>query len=105
MYLEQLNNTISTQDAIVVYFSGENCSVCKILKPKIQEILENQFPKIQFIEIKSEDYKETCAQYHIFSIPTIITFLDGKEFSRYGRNISIAQFAQNLKRPYDLFFN
>ncbi len=93
------------KNALVIYFSGENCQVCTILKPKIEDIINKQFPKMTFLEIKSEENRQMCAQYNVFSIPTIITFIDGKEFSRYGRNISITQFAQNLQRPYDLFFN
>ncbi len=105
MEIEKLNNFIKQNPAVVVYFSGESCSVCQILKPKIQTTIKENFPKIKFIEIKTEYFPKTCGELSIFSIPTIIVYLDSKEFAKYGRNISIAQFVENTKRPYELFFN
>ncbi|MBT3281056.1 MAG: thioredoxin family protein [Campylobacteraceae bacterium] len=104
MEVNLLKKIIKEKEAIIVYFSGENCSVCKVLQPKIKETIKNNFEKINFLEIKTEDYPLTCGEYSIFSIPTILVFLDGKEFARYGRNISIAQFIQNTSRPYNLLF-
>ena len=104
MTLEILQKRISTTDAITIYFSGENCSVCKILQPKIYQSINDNFPKMEFLEIKTQDYPMICGEFSIFSIPTILVFLDGKEFARYGRNISIAQFIHNTTRPYNLLF-
>jgi thioredoxin 1 len=102
--VSDINSILKEKQAVLLYFSGENCSVCKVLQPKIKEALSEYFKKIDFIEIKSENYPETCATYSVFSIPTIILFLDAKEFARYGRNISIAQFIDNTTRPYNLYF-
>ncbi|TLP40983.1 thioredoxin family protein [Arcobacter arenosus] len=100
---EELDKYISEEDALLVYFSGVDCSVCKVLKPKIEsEILEN-FPKIKTFEVEASKYKEIASNFSVFSIPTILVFFDSKEFKRYGRNISITQFNQELKRPYSLF--
>ncbi len=100
---EELEKYISEEDSLLVYFSGVDCSVCKVLKPKIEsEILEN-FPKIKTFEVEASKYKEIASNFSVFSIPTILVFFDSKEFKRYGRNISIMQFKQELKRPYSLF--
>jgi thioredoxin-like negative regulator of GroEL len=104
MNLETLQHQLSTTDAITLYFSGDNCSVCKILQPKIKEAITNNFSKMQFLEIKTQDHPIICGEYSIFSIPTILVFLDGKEFARYGRNVSITQFIHNTSRPYNLLF-
>jgi thioredoxin-like negative regulator of GroEL len=104
MEIELLEEKIKKTDALIVYFSGEHCSVCKVLQPKIEESIVSNFNKIEFLEIKTENYPKTCAALSVFSIPTIIVYFDGKEFARYGRNISIAQFIQNTSRPYNLFF-
>ena len=44
--LEQIQKEIESKEPILIYFSGKNCSVCKILKPKIEEEIRNNFPKI-----------------------------------------------------------
>ena len=41
-------------------------------------------------------------QFTVFSIPTVLIFFDRKEFKRYGRNISIPLFIEELERPYNL---
>lgn len=101
--LDELNKYISTQAAVLIYFSGQNCSVCKDLKPKIKNTISQNFPKIEIYEVKSDLYKHIASSFSVFSIPTILVFFDSKEFKRYGRNISIYQFIEDLKRPYTLF--
>jgi len=103
--IDELNRYISTKKAVLIYFSGENCSVCKDLKPKIENAIVNNFPKIEIYEVKSDLYKEIASSFSVFSIPTILVYFDSKEFKRYGRNISIYQFIEELKRPYTLFMD
>ena len=100
--LDDLKNMINTGKPVLVYFSGENCSVCKILKPKIEEEIRKNFPQFQLFEVKTDISIELTAQYMIFSIPTTIIYFDKKEFKRYGRNISIPLFLEEIKRPYEL---
>jgi thioredoxin-like negative regulator of GroEL len=102
---QETKNSISTGEPVLIYFSGENCSVCKVLKPKIEESISKNFPKIKLFEIKADLHKEIASSFSVFSIPTIIVFFDSKEFFRKGRNISIQQFVEELKRPYNLFID
>lgn len=102
MKLEQLQNSINSGNPILVYFSGENCSVCKVLKPKIEEEVKKTFPKFELFEVKTDLDKEITAHFMIFSIPTTLIFFDSKEFKRYGRNMSVPLFIEELKRPYNL---
>ncbi len=99
---QKLNEIIETNEAVLIYFSGENCSVCKVLKPKIEEVVKENFPKIKLCEIKTDESLELTAQFMVFSIPTILVYFDKKEFKRYGRNMSIPLFVEDLQRPYDL---
>lgn len=100
--LQQIQNSIDTGEPILVYFSGENCSVCKVLKPKIEEEVSKNFPKFQLFEVKTDLDKEITSHFTVFSIPTTLIFFNTKEFKRYGRNMSVALFIEELKRPYNL---
>ena len=100
--LQQIQNSIDTGEPVLVYFSGENCSVCKVLKPKIEEEVSKNFPKFQLYEVKTDLDKEITSHFTVFSIPTTLIFFDKKEFNRYGRNMSVALFIEELKRPYNL---
>lgn len=96
---------IKNSEAALIYFSTPQCNVCKVLKPKVQELLNDKFPKIKMAYVDCEFLKEVSAQNRIFAVPTILVFLDGKEFIRKSRNISIAEFSEELQRPYELYFN
>ena len=100
--LQQIQNSIDTGEPVLVYFSGENCSVCKVLKPKIEEEIKKAFPKFELFEVKTDFDKELTAHFMIFSIPATLIFFDKKEFKRYGRNMSVPLFIEEIKRPYDL---
>lgn len=100
--IEQINKQIDSKEPILIYFSGENCSVCKVLKPKIEEEISKEFPKIKMFEVKTDLSLELTAQFMVFSIPTTIIYFDSKEFKRYGRNMSVPLFIEELKRPYKL---
>ena len=103
--LEELNSKIKKTQAVMLYFSGENCGVCKVLKPKIQEAFLKHYPKIEQIEIPVEQNPKIAGQFNIFSLPTIIVYFDGKEFNKKVRNLSVEAFIDEIKRPYSLYFN
>ena len=76
---EELQNIINTGNPVLIYFSGENCSVCKVLKPKIEEEIKRNFSKFELFEVKTDISVELTAQFMIFSIPTIMIYFDKKE--------------------------
>ena len=100
--IEQINSVINTGEPVLIYFSGENCSVCKVLKPKIEQEVIKNFPKFKLYEVKTDIYKELTSQFTVFSIPTTIIYFEKKEFKRYGRNMSIPLFLDEIKRHYEL---
>jgi thioredoxin-like negative regulator of GroEL len=89
-----------------VYFKGERCSVCSVLEPKIKTLLASKFPKFTFISIpESEAQSELRAQLRVFNVPTLVLFLEGKEFLRTGKNTSVMELAQQIERPYQICFS
>jgi thioredoxin 1 len=100
--LEELQNNINSGNPTLVYFSGENCSVCKVLKPKIEEEVLKRFPKFKLFEVQTDLDKEITSHFTVFSIPTTLIFFNSKEFKRVGRNMSVSLFIEELKRPYNL---
>ncbi len=61
----------------VIKFSANWCLPCKILAPKLKEILEKpEFKDIQFEEIDIDKNQEFAKKYNIRSIPTVIVIKD-----------------------------
>lgn len=105
MNIEELENEIQTNDAVLIYFSGKNCGVCTALMPKIRSSFEINFPKIKQIFINVNNHPKIAAKYGIFTVPSILIYFDKKETRRESRYISVDQLIQNTKRSYTLFFN
>ncbi|MEE4197009.1 MAG: thioredoxin family protein [Bacteroidales bacterium] len=101
--LDQLA-TARNQKGCLVYFSHDKCNVCKVLKPKVHQLLNEYFPHLEMYYCDTEHYPQIAAQNSIFTVPTLIIFFDGKEFFRKSRNIGLEELKNELKRPYSLMF-
>jgi thioredoxin-like negative regulator of GroEL len=105
MNLEEIKEIVAKNDAVMLYFWGENCAVCDALKPKIKELFETKFPNVIQLYIDAKSQTDIAAEFSVFSIPTTIVFFDGKEFAREGRALSISAFRDKISRVYDIYFN
>jgi len=102
MKREELKETIQKEIGVLLYFSGENCNVCHALRPKFKELFDREFPQIKQIYLDAQEHAEISAHFQVFSVPTMIVFLDGREFIREGRSVSLYQLTQKLSRPYGM---
>ena len=101
---DHLNDTIQNEEGVVVYFSHEACNVCKVLKPKVAEMLEEKFPKLKMVYSDTVKIPEAAGQNRVFAVPTILVFLDGREYIRASRNISVDDLQMQIERPYNMMF-
>jgi len=102
--IQELQNKIDSEKGVFLYFSSDSCSVCKVLKPKVTELLQEKFPLMQSLYVDIEKSPVISGQFRVFTIPTILIFFEGKEQVRYNRNISMHQLETSLERPYELVF-
>ncbi|QGY45331.1 thioredoxin [Maribellus comscasis] len=94
-----------TEPALLAYFSTDACNVCKVLKPKVAELVSKEFPKIKPVYVKSDILPDVAAQNQIFTAPTILVFFDGRETIRKSRNIGISELQREISRPYFMIFS
>lgn len=92
------------EPALLAYFSTEACNVCKVLKPKVAELIQSEFSKIKLVYIQSDRLPEVAAQNQVFAAPTIIVYFDGREYIRKSRNIGIGELQIEIERPYSMMF-
>ncbi len=77
----------------------------KIIKTlEVLEIFLNANPNIGFAYFNVSDAKELAAQNSVFTVPTIVFFIDGKETLRKSRNINLNELKKELKRHYSFLF-
>lgn len=99
-----LQQEIATKKGVLLYFSSDSCSVCKVLKPKVAELLNEKFPLMDSHYVDTEKSPVISGQYRVFTIPTILIFFEGKEQVRFSRNISMHQLEESISRPYHMVF-
>ena len=63
---------------------AEWCQPCKVVAPIIDELRNTYMPKgVQFRDINIDNESESAQTNRVMSIPTVIIFKDGREFSRH----------------------
>lgn len=105
MELDSLNNLIASEAVVAVYFSSPNCGVCEALRPKVEILFSEKFPRAKIVHVESEKYPEIAGAFGVFSAPTLLVFFEGKEFLRKVRNMGIMELQDKIERPYKLLFS
>lgn len=101
---DALKQCISANPAVLIWFTGPDCRVCQDLKPKVAQLMEERFSQIMCFQVDCAATPDIAAQQQVFTVPTLLIFLDGQEVIRKSRTFSIAQLGNELERPYQLFF-
>lgn len=91
--------------AMLAYFSTDACSVCKVLKPKVEEMAKAEFPKMELVYVKSDVLPDVAAQNSVFAAPTIVVFFDGRETIRKSRSFGVGELQQEISRYYSMLFD
>ena len=101
--LNQLNDTLKNNSFVLAYFSGENCGVCSTLKPKLEELVKSRFKSIELVEIPTELAPELTGHFRMFTIPAVILFVEGKDYIREVRNISLFSLSEKISKIVSLY--
>ncbi len=100
--IEEVQTLLQTESAALLYFTTPECNVCKVLRPKLEALLEEHYLTLQRYTINLEQAPEIAGQYQVFTAPTVAVFLDGREFVRKSRNFSPMELIEELRRPWEL---
>jgi thioredoxin-like negative regulator of GroEL len=102
--LNEFTEAVESNKAVLAYFSTETCSVCHVLKPKVEQMISRDFPQIKRYYIPSDQQPEVAAQNRIFTAPTMLVFFEGRETIRKSRTFGIEELKAEIQRPYSLLF-
>ncbi len=104
MEINDIQTIVKEKQAVLLYFYNDSCAPCKVLRPKVQELVETEFPEMEFVLINTELYLATAAEYGIFASPTLLVFFESKEYIRESKNISISELYEKINRIYKMIF-
>ena len=100
----EMNELIQESHAALLYFYNDSCAPCVALRPKVQEMTDQQFPLMKHAYINAAQFPEVAANSGVFASPTIIIYFDGKENFRVSKYISIPELSARIERYYELIF-
>ena len=103
--LEEYKTLLASESAMMIYFFNDNCAPCVSLRPKVQELVKEQFPKMKIVFSNSIAQPEVSAYFGAFNNPTILIFFEGREYKRESKYISIPQLKESIQRPYGMLFS
>ena len=107
---QRLSDAVGLEDFVhshpmcALYFTAPGCTVCKALKPKLIDMLAEDFSEIRFGEVDCALSPALAAGYSVFTVPTLIVFTLGKESLRRSRSFGLGALASELARPYSLVY-
>ena len=82
----------------LIFFTSNTCCVCKVLKPKLLEAVQANFPKVGIRLVDVEEEEEFAGQSMVFTLPVVIIKVDGREMYRFTRSFSVYEVLEKLKR-------
>lgn len=68
---------------VVLDFNATWCGPCRALAPIVEKLAERQAGKARVLAIDADECAEIAARYKVRSLPTVITFVGGKEHKRH----------------------
>ncbi|WP_107851093.1 thioredoxin domain-containing protein [Oceanimonas marisflavi] len=101
----QLNALLAEHPAVLMLYGGRHCGVCQALKPRLQQLLAGQFPRVLACYADCQhDAAGLCAQQRVMALPVVQIWFEGNRFAEFFRVFSLADIQQALERPYSLLF-
>lgn len=102
----QLNALQASHPAVLVLYGGQACGVCQTLKPRLQQLLSEHFPRVQACYVDCQaDGAGLCAQQQIMALPVVQLWFEGRRFAEFFKVFSLADIKAALERPYGLLFD
>ena len=97
MKIDKFEDIVKDKIVTVAYFSYDECNVCKVLKPKVKALVEN-YDDFAFTYVNTKESTEICGQHTVFTVPTVLVFVEGREGKRFSRNFAMRELEELLDR-------
>jgi thiol-disulfide isomerase/thioredoxin len=75
------------------------------LQPNYLLLYYLYFQLFEVISVDTSVDQEVAAHFSVFTIPTVLIFLDGKEFLRKSRHMSVGEVIEEIRRPYEIMIS
>lgn len=94
---ETLQKLAETHRILVAQFGSASCTPCTAIKQKIEEWL-HRHPDIGGVYLSIDKFPQEAAQAGVFSVPTILAYVEGKPTVRESGYFSLESIFRQLER-------
>ena len=102
--MDRIQELIKGKLALILYFYNDDCPPCLSLRPKVEALVENDYPEMELVFVNSKQHPEIPASFGVYSNPTLLIYFDGKESKRFSKYISTPELAQAIDRYYKMLY-
>ncbi|MCB2305121.1 thioredoxin family protein [Clostridium estertheticum] len=95
--IDDIKDFIKENKFVMLYFSSDGCSVCDDVLPRVEELLKKQI-KVVSGHVEIQNIPSVASVFGIFTIPSVIIFLEGKEIVRQARYINFLELKEKIQR-------
>ncbi|QYJ98151.1 thioredoxin family protein [Shewanella alkalitolerans] len=99
---DALVDYLATHEAVLLLFGGAHCGVCQSIKPRLLQMLAEEFPKMHLCYIDCEQQADIAAAHRVFSLPVVELYFQGQAFARFVKVFAMAEVREAIARPYQL---
>ncbi|MDG6778215.1 thioredoxin family protein [Thiomicrorhabdus sp. zzn3] len=103
--LEALESLKQEAEALLILFGGKECNVCHAIKPKLEALLSEHYPKVTQCYVDCHVTTDICAQHGVFTLPTLQVYFGGQRFIEEVRSFSVPKVIEDMARPYSMMFD
>lgn len=76
------SEVLNSDKPVIVDFWATWCMPCKMIAPLVKELSETYKDRCKVAKLNIDDAMEITTRFGVMSIPTVVFFKDGQEFTR-----------------------
>ena len=99
--LKDIEQTIADNRLCLFYIKVPDCGVCNVMLDRVAR-LADQFPSLTSFYTDITEEPLIAGQFLVYSGPTVLLLLDGKEVYRGAQFIDLEELDYNIKRFLEL---
>ena len=98
---QALEAAMKRENLLILQFGAESCAPCSAIKDRIQS-WNRLHPMVGFCYLPTEKLPKVCAQMGVFTVPTLLLYVQGKLSIRQSGYFSLDQILQQAEKYEDL---
>ena len=95
MTLNKVQTAITNQPTVVVFISSRTCSICHADEPRVRALAADF--KLSYYQLDIMDEPALASVFEVLTVPAVLIFHQGKEWSRQARFIEFNQLTADFE--------